>query len=147
MTHGVTGDAASVLHAILGMGILTLVMAGWMVLTRLPAMSRLRLPPQSGAHTAQLRAQLPSEVLRIGDNYNHLFEAPTLFYAVSLAIVLLGLADGLQAKCAWAYLALRVVHSLVQATVNIVMIRFVVFSASMGVLGVMIARAVVASLG
>ena len=143
-TH-LTPDAAAILHAILGMGLLTLVMLGWMVLTRLPAMQRLGLPPQAGAHTKDMAAKLPSSVRRISDNYNHLFEAPTAFYATALAIVALGQADPLHAKCAWAYLGLRVLHSLVQATVNIVMVRFTLFGLSMAVLGTMIVRASIAS--
>lgn len=144
MVAGLNADAVALLHAVLGMGALSLTMAGWMAATRLPAMRKLGLPPQAGAHTADLRAKLPSEVRRISDNYNHLFEAPTVFYAASLAIVLLGLADHVQALCGWAYFGLRVAHSLVQATVNIVLLRFTLFAASMGVLGVMITRALLA---
>ena len=32
---------------------------------------------------------LPSEVARIADNYNHLFEQPTLFYAIAISIAVL----------------------------------------------------------
>lgn len=137
-------DAVTILHAVLGLGALTFVMFLWMAATRLPAMQRMGLGPQEGAHTAQLRAKLPSEVLRVSDNYNHLFEAPTVFYAVALAVVLLGRADGLQAHCAVAYVGLRIIHSLVQATVNIVLIRFTLFGLSWAALATMIVHGLLA---
>ena len=145
MLTTLTADAAAILHAVLGLAALSLVMLGWMVVTRLPAMQRLGLTAQDGAHTAHLRSRLPTEALRVSDNYNHLFEAPTVFYATSLAIVALSLADPLHAKCAWAYVGLRVVHSLVQATVNYVPLRFSLFALSWVALGTMIVRALIAS--
>lgn len=134
-------SALWVLRAVAGTGLLTLVMLCWMGATRLPAMRRLRLGPDAGAHTAQLRAQLPSEVQRVADNYNHLFEAPTVFYAIALLVAFAGLADPLHAICAWAFLLLRVAHSVVQATVNRVALRFLLFALSWVALGVMIVRA------
>ena len=61
------------------------------------------------------------------DNYNHLMEQPTLFYATALALALIGQGDGWNLMLAWAYLGLRVVHSLVQATVNVILLRWAVF--------------------
>ena len=63
----------------------------------------------------------------MGDNYNHLFEQPTLFYAMVLLIAVMGHVDALAVACAWNFVVLRIVHSLVQATVNIVALRFVIF--------------------
>lgn len=62
--------------------------------------------------------------------YNHLTEQPTLFYAVAAVIAISGTGDGANAMIAWAYVALRVLHSLVQATVNRVWPRFMLFLAS-----------------
>jgi hypothetical protein len=70
---------------------------------------------------------LPSPARDIADNYNHLMEQPTLFYALVFVTYLGGWQDGGAIALAWAYVALRVVHSLVQATVNIVMVRFSLF--------------------
>jgi hypothetical protein len=67
---------------------------------------------------------LPPEVARVADNYNHLHEQPTLFYALALAAQLAGAADAVSVGLAWAYVALRVVHSLIQATVNVIPLRF-----------------------
>ncbi len=140
-------DAASqsLLHAVLAMGLLTLVMFLWMYATRLPAFSRAKLDPQEAMHPGTYHDRIPSEVRRVADNYNHLFEAPTLFYAVAITIVLLGLADGLHVIAAWAYVGLRVLHSLVQATVNKVVVRFSLFALSWVALGTMLVRAVLAA--
>jgi hypothetical protein len=120
-------SAVSILHAVLGMGLLSLVMAGWMGGTRLPAMRRAGLRLQDAAHTVDLQARLPSAARRVSDNYNHLFEAPTVFYAVALVVVVAGIASPLYAACAWAFLAFRVLHSLVQATANLVPLRLLLF--------------------
>ena len=61
---------------------------------------------------------------------NHLFEQPTVFYAVALALAVLGQGSGINATLAWAYVAIRVVHSLVQATVNKIEVRFALFALS-----------------
>ena len=78
-------------------------------------------------------------------NYNHLHEAPTVFYAVALLLALIGQGDGLNATLGWAYVALRIVHSLVQATVNRVVVRFLVFALSSLVLIALIAATLMAS--
>ncbi|WIM13269.1 hypothetical protein [Enhydrobacter sp.] len=58
-------SAVSILHAVLGMGLLSLVMAGWMGATRLPAMRRAGLCLQDAAHTVDLHARLPSAARRV----------------------------------------------------------------------------------
>lgn len=140
-------SAQSILGAILAMGLLTLAMFLWMYATRLPAFARAKLDPQEAMHPGSYHDRIPSEVRRVADNYNHLFEAPTLFYAIALTIVLLGLADPLHAACAWAYFGLRVAHSLVQATVNRVVVRFSLFALSWAALGTMIVRAALSHWG
>jgi hypothetical protein len=68
-------------------------------------------------------------------------EQPTLFYAVALTLALLGADASLNAGLAWLYVALRVAHSLVQAMLNIIMLRFAIFMAATLVLLVMSLRA------
>jgi hypothetical protein len=104
----------------------TFVMFAWMYATRIPAMQRLKIDPQEAARTGTLN--LPPEVSRVADNYNHLHEQPTIFYALAIAAHLSGANEPLNVWLAWAYVGLRVVHSLVQATVNVVMIRFAIFT-------------------
>jgi len=113
MTVELSADALSILRAVFGMGLLSLVMFIWMYATRLPAFSKAKLDPQEAMHPGTYSDRIPSEVRRVADNYNHLFEAPTLFYAIALAIVVAGLADPVHAICAWAYLGFRAAHSLV----------------------------------
>jgi hypothetical protein len=138
---GLTSSAQSIIGAILAMGVLSLVMFLWMYATRLPAFARAKLDPQEAMHPGSYHHRIPSEVRRVADNYNHLFEAPTLFYAIALSVVLLGLADPVHAACAWAYTGLRVGHSIVQATINRVVVRFALFALSWVALGTMIVRA------
>jgi len=136
--HQLDPAALWMLRAVFGMGALTLIMAGWMGVVRIPTMQQPGLSLRDAAHTADIHARLPSSVRRVVDNYNHLFEAPTVFYAVTLAIIVAGLANPLFAGCAWAFLGFRVLHSLAQATINIVALRFAFFTLSWIALAVMI---------
>jgi len=135
-------SALSILHAIFGMGLLTLVMGIWMTVARDLAMRRAGVRLQDAAHTRDLATLLPSWAMRVADNYNHLFQAPTVFYVVALAIVVAGIADPLYAACAWAFLAIRVLHSLVQATINRVWLRATLYGLSWIPLAVMIVRSI-----
>ncbi len=111
----------------------TMVMWLWMYVTRIPAMNKAQVDPDklSRESTAGgLDAVLPPEVQWKAHNYNHLLTEPTLFYAICIVLALVGQGDGLNLIIAWAYVGLRVVHSLVQATVNKIMVRFLVFATS-----------------
>jgi hypothetical protein len=113
---------------VLALVLWTLVIWIWMYATRIPAMQRAKIAPQDAARTRTLN--LPAEVMWVSDNYNHLMEQPTIFYAATLAAQLAGKADAINIGLAWTYVVLRVVHSLVQCTVNIVPLRFAVFTLS-----------------
>jgi hypothetical protein len=115
----------------------------WMYVTRIPAMQKAGVDPQSAAHPGSLSG-LPSQVRAVADNYNHLMEQPTIFYALVIYLHLTGHGDPLNVALAWGYVALRVVHSLIQNTANIVAFRFVVFSVSTLVLAAMAVRGVLA---
>lgn len=130
------------LQPILAMGILTFVMTVWMYLVRVSAMMRLRIHPQKGQDTTKLRDLLPDKVNRVSNNYNHLFEQPTLFYALAIVIALLDKVDILFVAAAWLYVAVRIVHSIIQATVDIVMLRFYVFLFSWLILAFILFRAI-----
>ena len=133
-------QAQLILQPVFIVAILTVVMAIWMFFTRVPAMKKLKIHPQKGQDTGYLKTLLPIEVNRVSNNYNHLFEQPTIFYAVALSIAVLGHVDSLHVTCAWLYAILRVLHSLVQATVDKVMVRFSIFIISWIVLSFMIIR-------
>lgn len=134
---------SSMLAPVLVLIVLTLVVWIWMYATRIPAMQRARIDPQAAAHPGSLDV-LPSSARRVADNYNHLLEQPTIFYALVFVIVLSGHTDALNVQLAWAYVGLRVVHTLIQCTVNIVNLRSLVFALSTIVLMVMTAREVLA---
>jgi hypothetical protein len=75
------------------------------------------------------------------DNHNNPMEQPTLFYAVRLTLALVGADSGLNTGLAWLYVALRIARSLVQATINLVMLRFAIFMAASLVVLMMSLRA------
>ena len=133
---------SSILTPVLALVCLSLVVWIWMYATRIPAMQKAKISPQEGRHAREMGARLPTSARQVADNYNHLMEQPTIFYALVLYIALAGISDALFVQLAWAYVLLRVVHSLIQCTVNIVMLRFSVFTLSTLVLMVMAARAV-----
>lgn len=123
----------------------TFVLWFWMYATRIPAIYAAGLDPARVKSKSDLDV-LPQSVKQIADNYNHLHEQPTVFYALAAYSHLVGVADGLNAGLAWAYVGLRVVHSLIQCTINFVPLRFAVFVSSSLVLMVITARNVLALL-
>ena len=133
-------EAIAILKPVFAMGLLTLMMTVWLLIARIPAMTKLKIHPQQGRDTAELRKLLPDSANGPANNYNHLFEQPVVFYAVCISLALLNHVDSFFVNCAWIYVALRVVHSLIQATIDIVTIRFYVFLTSWIVLATMIVR-------
>lgn len=104
----------------------TFVMWLWMFATRIPAMQAAQVDLDELSSTGE-SLTLPAKVSRVSDNYNHLHEQPTLFYAIALAGAAAGIHSQLIVSLAWAYVGLRIAHSLVQATANKIMLRFVLF--------------------
>jgi hypothetical protein len=106
----------------------TLVMWLWLYATRLPAMKRAGIDPQEAAHPGTYAHRMPEYARSAAENYNHLHEQPTIFYALMFFVALTGGATSATLNLAWMYVGSRVVHSLVQATVNKVVVRFTVFA-------------------
>jgi len=138
--------AWNILTPMLALIVWTFVMWCWMYATRIPAMRVAGIDPARIKRKDELDA-LPVSVKQIADNYNHLHEQPTLFYALALYCQVAGTADSLNVGLAWGYVGLRIAHSLIQATVNFVPLRFVVFAASSLVLIAITTRNVLALLG
>ncbi len=134
----------SMLQPVVALVLWTFVMEAWLYATRIPALRRTRAPLNPGMTAADLANMLPPQVRWKADNYNHLLEQPTIFYATALALAVSGQVGGLDAALAWGYVGLRVIHSLVQATVNVILIRFSIFMASSLVLLVLAVRAALA---
>lgn len=107
----------------------SIIMLFWTAGSRLPAMKKLgtdlkTAPP--GGRGSQLDGVLPDSVMWKSHNYTHLMEQPTIFYPTVVILAMVGPNAGTIA-IAWAYVALRIVHSLWQATVNTIPIRFTLF--------------------
>ena len=106
----------------------SLIMLIWLAATRLPALSKAGLDLSgAGGRGQDIDPQLPPSVAWKSHNYAHLMEQPTLFYAVVVLLTLVGQGDGLNAQLAWAYVGIRIAHSLWQVLVNKIPIRFGLF--------------------
>ena len=127
----------------------TLVMLVWMAVARRRAFAQLGINWSTiprGSRGVNLDGRAPDEAQWPSHNYNHLMEQPTIFYAMVFYVVLAGHTDTIHIYCAWAYVALRVVHSFIQNTANVVPVRFLVFSLSTLALMVMAVREILALL-
>ena len=109
----------------------SLIMLIWTGATRFPAIAKTGVDVKSvppGGRGQNLDGVLPDKVQWKSHNYAHLMEQPTIFYPTILVLALLGQGSGLNLALAWAYVALRIVHSIWQATVNtIIPVRFGLF--------------------
>ena len=126
----VSPHVAPIVAAVVALAAWTHVMWFWMYATRIPAIFAAKMKLDPNLPKGQLMATLPPRVRWKADNYNHLFEQPTVFYAVALALAVLGQGGGINATLAWAYVALRVAHSLLQALWNNINARFALFATS-----------------
>ena len=135
------------LTPVLALVVWTLVMWLWMYATRIPAMQRAGIDPQEAAHPGAWASRIPSRVRGVADNHNHLHEQPTIFYALMFVAALTAGGDATSLYLAWAYVGSRILHSLVQATINKVMLRFALFSIGTIILMVFAIRQVLRVLG
>ncbi len=119
----------------------SMVMLVWLYVRRLPALMRYAIS-EARPETGEAVRRLPPQAQWPADNYNNLMEQPTLFYALCLGIYLAGISNDDLEYFAWLYVGLRVLHSLIQATCNITVIRFCLFIASSAVLGVLCLMAI-----
>jgi hypothetical protein len=111
----------------------TLLIMFWMVVSRFAAMRRKGISLKGrvgGRGGAALEGVVEDEVMWKAHNYMHLVEQPTLFYAIALVLAVGHAGGGYSAMLGWAYVVLRVAHSLVQAIVNVVVYRFILWMLS-----------------
>ncbi|HYZ47819.1 MAG TPA: MAPEG family protein [Sphingomonas sp.] len=127
----------------------TLVMLVWMAATRLPALKAagIDMSKAVGGRGQDLEGVLPAQVNWKAHNYAHLVEQPTLFYAVIGILAIMGRVSTAAIILAWAYVALRIAHSVVQATSNRISIRFPIFAAATMVLMALTVLALLRTLG
>lgn len=136
--HGMIGP-------VVGLLFWTMIMLVWLYATRIPAMRQAKIRPGQ-ASRSEMEA-LPNWASNPAANYNHLHEQPTLFYAACFALEFLGQGNEINVGLAWLYVGLRILHSLVQATANIIIVRWLIFMAASLVLLVMLADAVIVVFG
>ena len=117
-----------IFYPMLAMVALTLVVWLRLYIVRIPEMRRLRIHPQSVATSAQKSARLVDT--RAADNFVNLLEVPVLFYLAFVVAHQTAQVTPLVLGLAWAFVAGRVLHSLIQCTYNKVMHRFAVYSIS-----------------
>ncbi len=126
----------------------SMVMLFWMAGTRLPAMKKLGvgLSGAPGGRGQDIDPAVPPQVAWKSHNYAHLMEQPTIFYAAVVILTLAGATSVLMQGLAWGYVIIRIMHSIYQATVNKVNIRFLMFAVSSLCLLVLAISAVIATL-
>ena len=98
--------------------------------TRVPSLIKMWGNLQHAKHADELRPKLTLKLRYINDNYNHIFEHPTLFYAVVIYIFLMEHTDNIHVFLAWGYVATRMIHTAIQLTTNNVSWRAAIFSIS-----------------
>src|SRR5690348_4129801 len=106
----------------------SIIMLFWLAIARAPQLKGRKIP--DGARGADLEREQPGRTHWPAHNYQHLMEQPTIFYAVVFALILMGFDQHINVYLAWGYVGLRIVHSVVQATVNVVRVRFILFALS-----------------
>jgi len=131
----------AILQPVIALVLWSMVMWVWLYATRVPAMIQAQTKLDSTLPRDVMLGGLPPRVRWKADNYNHLMEQPTLFYATALTLALMEQADLLTVGLAWAYVGLRVAHSLIQALVNVIIVRFSVFMIASAVLVALALRA------
>ena len=124
------GTTAPLLAPLVTLNLWTFVMELWMYKERIPAMQKYKVQPEPSISASTLEKMLPREVQWPAENYNHLHEQPTFFVSVILTLTYLGARDDLTVYGAWTYVALRIAHSIVQASVNKIPVRFGLFGLS-----------------
>jgi len=126
----------------------SLIMLFWTTGTRFPAIAQMGgslADAKPGGRGRDLNGVLPDKVNWKAHNYDHLMEQPTIFYPAVIILAMMGAASG-DVLAAWAYVGLRIVHSIYQATVNVVKVRFLIFLLSTVAMVYLSARAVIMTL-
>lgn len=140
---------SNMMTPVLALVVWTLIVLVWLYARRIPAMRKAGIDPAKikGSESYASMPPIAPKAVWVADNYNHLHEQPTIFYALCLYSHLVGVMDMFNVGLAWAYVAIRVVHSLIQITTNYVPVRFLVFNIGSLVLMIIAVRNVLALFG
>lgn len=118
--------------ACLAMVVLSALVGLTLLRNRVREMKRKRLHPQQIADSTRMAAQLQD--IQAADNFRNLFEVPVLFYALASIALATGYVPSWLVTCAWIFVALRIAHSFIHCTYNLVFHRLAVFLPSFGLL-------------
>ena len=143
LLEGRTEELQAFLTPVLLLVCWTLIMWLWMYVTRIPAMQKAGVDPDSARHPGTYGDKLPASVRSVADNYNHLHEQPTIFYALMIFAGLTGGGDTMMMYLAYGYVGIRVLHSLIQVLSPKVALRFLVFALGSILLFVMAGKEVI----
>jgi hypothetical protein len=137
---------SEILQPVVALAAWTMIMWVWLYAKRIPAMGKAKIDLANwfGGTGKDLDGKLPDKVQWVAHNFNHLHEAPTVFYAIAIVLAMIGQGDGLNATIAWAYVALRIAHSLVQALWNKITVRFGIYALSSIALIMLVVHAAIA---
>lgn len=135
-------EQTSIFGPVFAMMLLTIIVWAWMYAKRIPFINSLDLEPNQ-ITPAELARRSPPSVANPSDNLKNLFEVPILFYAIASYLFVTQNVDAVYVGAAWVYFVLRALHSAVHCTVNIVMLRFVIYALSSACVFFMILRAFV----
>jgi hypothetical protein len=140
---------SNMMTPVLALIVWTLVILVWLYVRRIPAMRKAGIDPAKikGSESYAALPPMNPKAVWVADNYNHLHEQPVIFYALCAYTHLVGVWDGLNVGLAWTYVAIRVVHSLIQITTNFVPLRFTVFNLGSLVLAIIAVRNVLGLFG
>ena len=140
---------SNMMTPVLALVVWTLVILVWLYVRRIPAMRKAGIDPAKikGSESYASLPPMNPKAVWVADNYNHLHEQPVIFYALCFYTHLTGVVDALNVGLAWAYVGIRVVHSLIQITTNFVPLRFAVFNIGSLMLAIIAVRNVLGLFG
>ncbi len=129
-----------ILQPVVALFVLTAIVWIGMYARRLSYMANNSIDPQRVATPELMTELLPATVNNASNNLKNLFELPVVFYALCGFLLLSQRVDAVFLYAAWAYVALRALHSAIHCTINSVQDRFTAYFLSSLVLWFMVGR-------
>lgn len=134
-------NADAIFGPFLGMMLLTFVVWVVMYVRRLVFLHANKINPQKLTTLERGAAIIPETISYPAHNLRNLFELPVVFYALCLYLYVADRVDTTYVIAGWVFLVLRIAHSVVHSTVNIVTLRFLIYVAGALTLWFMLLRA------
>jgi hypothetical protein len=119
-------NQAAIFTPVFAMLLLTLIVWVYMYARRIPFITQNDFGPDELSPMEFARLSPPG-VSNPSDNFKNLFEIPVLFYVLAGYLYVTNLVDTTYLVASWVFVAFRFMHSAVQCTVNIVMLRFCLY--------------------